>query len=90
MLNSRGEKMQYLRGPAPMAPALIVVVSSIAAWVLRRTHARIDRSEAAIAMLQASKADDSDLKEVFHELREMRMEMNTGFLYLIERIKTKR
>jgi hypothetical protein len=54
--------------------------------VLRHTHARIDRTEAAIAMLQATKADDVDLKKVFHELREMLKEMNTGFLNLINRI----
>jgi hypothetical protein len=69
---------------------LLVVVSSIVAWVLRHTHARIDRNEAAIALLQVTKADDSDLKEVFHELREMRKEMNTGFLNLIDRINSRR
>ena len=69
---------------------LLVVVSSIVAWVLRHTHTRIDRAEAAIAVLQVTKADDCDLKEVFHELREMRKEMNTGFLNLIDRINAKR
>jgi hypothetical protein len=69
---------------------LLVVVSSIVAWVLRHTHGRIDRAEAAIVLLQATKADDSDLKEVFRELREMRKEMNTGFLNLIDRINTRR